>query len=370
MKGLFGVDVGTGNLLSAKQIGENKIEVARMRNMYLPVPPDTIELSELSQTKWNYIESRDYEGNVDNIYLIGEDALKFANMAGKQVQRPMNRGVVSTQEADAVDILTMMMKKLVGENKGSPDSTIVYSVPEQAIDAELPPVLYHEKIFKRIFKTLGYKAKPLNEAMAVIYSELQDNNFTGIGISFGAGLTNVACSYKGVSTIQFAVSRGGDYIDKSVADSLGLLPNKVTKVKEDKLNLNNYMNGKDKRETRILESLYVYYSELIDYVLKIFAHHFNQKSDEGVDISDEIPIILSGGTSLPTGFLDLFKEVFEDQDDFPYEISSIKYAENQLEAVAKGCLIYNMWNHKDQDEVTPKKEKKVVNESEESDNDE
>jgi cell division ATPase FtsA len=218
----------------------------------------------------------------------------------------------------------------------------VYSVPAQAIDADMPPVTYHERVFNKIFSALGYTARPLNEAMAIVFAECEKENFSGITISFGCGLTNVACAYKGVPIFTFSVKRGGDYIDQFVAKSLNMPVTKITALKESKLSLNSLAEAKNKREKQALQALVFAYQDLISYCIDRFVKKF-ASSSENIDLDEAIPIVVSGGTSCPPGFLDLFKEVFSERKDFPYEISEIRQTDNPLGSVATGCLIYCAW---------------------------
>ena len=312
-----------------------------MRNMFLPIDPELLTTSEVANTDLDYAESKGDDGEVDNIYILGEDSFRFANIFNKDVHRPMAKGVISPKEIDAMDVLTLMCEKLTGTTK---KGKIIYSIPAAAIDVDIPPVLYHERVFGKIFASLGFESKPLNEGMAVIYSNCSEEKFSGIGISFGAGLTNIACAYKGTPTMTFSVSRGGDWIDKSVAESVGIISTRVTSVKEKDLDLLNPVSKK-RKERQVREGLSFYYEDLIRYVLTIITQKFDSDSD-GLNIEEEIPIIVSGGTSIPKGFIEMFRDVFSKQKDFPYEISEIRRAEDPLSATAIGCMMYAYWENK------------------------
>lgn len=346
MSKYIGFDSGTMNLVSAVQTEQNKVELKTLRNMFLKIKPEDVSSSEMSQSNLNYVEEKDDNGNVNNIYIIGEDTFRFANIFGSQVNRPMQNGVISTNEIDAQDILTLMVEKLIGKTN---DGICVFSVPEQAVDDEIPPVSYHEMVWNNIFQMLGYKSFALNEAQSIIFSECKSSNFSGIAISWGCGLTNVASCYKGIPTIKFSVNRGGDWIDKETAKSLGIpVVTRITKFKESELDLtSNQAFMKDKKKLSMNMALTHYYKQIIDHVLNNFIEQFNNSSN-GLDIDEEIPIVISGGTSLPKGFIDLFKQQFNNvyKDKFPYQISEIRMAEDPLNAVAKGCLIYNLWKNK------------------------
>ena len=66
---------------------------------------------------------------------------------------------------------------------------------------------------KNIIDGYGYDVKVIEEAVAIGYEGLVDNNLTGIAISMGAGMCNIAVMYAGMSALSFSVARGGDWID-------------------------------------------------------------------------------------------------------------------------------------------------------------
>jgi hypothetical protein len=50
-----------------------------------------------------------------------------------------------------------------------------------------------------------------------------------------------------------------------------------------------------------------------------------------------VPMVLSGGTTMPKGFRDRFEKLLLEQE-FPVKVSEIRMAENPLHATAKGAL--------------------------------
>jgi len=321
----MGIDVGTMNLLCARS---DNNEVKLIRNVFLPLKSDEVDISELSDI--NYVTSED-----NDLYIIGDDAQKLANIFGKTVSRPMQKGLISSDEISSTDVLAIMIKTLIGDIKDK-DVYCSYSIPAQAID-EGRSVTYHEKVFGRIFANLGINYKPINEAMAIIYSECANDGFSGIAISFGAGMSNLVVSYRGIEAVTFSTARSGDWIDKNVAESLNMVQNRVTSIKEKNLNLQeNYTKEPNKKIRRVLEALHYYYENLIEYTVKRMVEEF--ESNLKIEIEDPIPIIISGGTSLPKGFLELFIEIMK-RYTLSFEISEIRQAKNPLTAVANGLLI-------------------------------
>lgn len=324
----IGLDVGTMNLVCTRSdTKESKIT----RNVFLPVAKDEINISELSEL--SYIKNED-----GDLFIIGEDAFKFSNIFGQEVRRPMKRGVISSDEIDAVEILTLIIKDLIGDLNGQ-QAYCTYSIPAESLDSG-KSITYHEKIFGRILTSLGINAMPLNEAMAIIFSECQNDKFCGIGISAGAGMTNTVISYMGIETIKFSTEQSGDWIDQNVADSLNMVVNRVTNIKEKYLDLElGFQEHNNKKVRRVLEALEYYYKAMINNTVKKILTEFDAKVD--LDLDDPIPIVLSGGTSLPKGFLNFFKCEFE-KYDIPFDISEIRLASNQMTAVSNGLLIKSL----------------------------
>ncbi|MFW6002228.1 MAG: hypothetical protein ACOCQD_02725 [archaeon] len=349
MSDTIGFDVGTGNLISAKY-KENKIEFNYMRNCYLPISSYDIESSELSNTPLDYIEFKDEDGEIQEFLIISEDALRFSNIFGKTPERPMQHGMISTKNISAIDIITLMVEKLISDDNKK-IKKVIYSIPADPIDSNQSALLYHQRVFESIFNVLEYDCKAINEGLAVIYSECEKTNYSGIGISFGAGLTNICCAYKGTPVLTFSINKGGDWIDNEVGNALNTTPSRVSSIKERNLDLSesSTKKSKNRKETMIRDALKMYYKNLIDYVLNLIVKKFSENSD-GLQIDEEIPIVISGGTSGPNGFVELFKEVLSSYKEFPYEISEVRHAENFLEAVALGCLKYGNWKKEEKNE--------------------
>lgn len=326
-----GLDCGTMHLCAARSDVD---DVKITRNVFLTLDNDDIQISELSDI--NYIEGDDGE-----LFIIGDDAFKYANIFGQEVSRPMERGLISPKEIHAIDVLTLMIKSLIGDISGK-DVYCSYSIPAEAID-EGRSITYHENVFARILKSLGIKYSSVNEAVAIIYSECAKEKFSGIGISFGAGMANIAIVYKGIQTLTFSTARAGDWIDKETALSLDMVPNRVTSIKEKYMKLTGDVSIKNKKTKRVLEALYYYHKALIEYTVKKIIKEFDEKVN--IEIDESIPIIVSGGTSLPTGFIELFKDVISNYD-LPFDVSEIRIANNPLTAVANGLLIKTISDNK------------------------
>ena len=116
-----------------------------------------------------------------------------------------------------------------------------------------------EATLRRHFESLGYRPVAINEGLAVIFSELEDNNFTGIGISCGGGMCNATLAYLSIPSILFSIAKGGDFIDASVGAAMDEHATRVKVMKEEG-SLDLTRPPKDKFE----KALHIYYEDLTD----------------------------------------------------------------------------------------------------------
>jgi hypothetical protein len=317
-----GCDCGTMNLLAARR-GAKGIEIRRMRDAFLSLPPNAKKMLKLS--------GQSFVERGDEILILGDAALETANIFGKEPRRPLSAGMISSGDPESIEVLALLLKNILGEPV-EPNEVCYYSVPAEPIDCPEKDIIYHRGVLGRIIKECGFTPYPSNEAMGIIYSETAKEGFSGLAMSWGSGMVNVALAINTIEGLSFSLSRSGDWIDKGVAQSIGSTQARVCAIKEQGVDL---LNPKDRTQ----EAIVFYYKSLIDYTLGKFVEKF--KTIEGkFSLSKPIPLIVSGGTSLAGGFLGLFKQQFEQmQKRFPVEISEVRAAGEPLNAVAYGMLV-------------------------------
>lgn len=317
-----GLDVGTANLAAAVQNSEGGITVTVERNAFLDIPSDVYSKSMLTKLKVPYVVHN------NKLVVIGEAAFELANVFGRETRRPMQDGLISPNEQDALPMMKMIIQKLLGEPRVQGENCY-FCVPAPSLDVD-NNVVYHQGLFESLINKLGYKAHAINEAHAVIFAELAEQDFTGIGLSFGGGMANACIAYKSIPCLSFSVARGGDWIDKNVAHVLGCPRSKATHIKE---------RGIDIRDpkTREEEAVSIYYRSLISYVLQNIKQRF-ESGQNMPSFNQPIDIACAGGTSLIGGFIEVFRDEFA-KIDFPIPVGRIFRSEEALTAVAKGCLV-------------------------------
>ena len=271
------------------------------------------------------------------IFVVGEDALKYCMITGKQdnYRRPMAQGVLNPGEEEAIPLIELLIEGLVGKAT-FPGEVIAATIPAAPLDSNLD-VTFHKIIVERFLKKLGYDVRILNEALAIIYAECPTVNdsdgpapFSGIGMSFGAGMTNLVVSWRAKKLFDISVARGGDWIDQSVSKVRNVPIGKVTHEKERNLDLSNV----DPRNALHL-GLEIYYEELIRHVLKQFNAHFKSQQ---MSFSEPFDVIIAGGTAAVPGFVEKFKQALEAEGS-PLPIGEVRLGKDPLRTVAKGALV-------------------------------
>ena len=317
-----GLDIGTANLAAAVQNDEDGITVTVERNAFLDIGSDVYSKNMLTKLKVPYVVHN------SKLIVLGESAFELANVFGKETRRPMKDGLISPAEVDAMPMIKLIIQKVLGEAREQGENCY-FSVPAESIDVD-NNVVYHQGLFEGMLNKLGYTAKAINEAHAVVFSELAEQDFTGIGLSFGGGMANACVCYKTIPCLSFSVARGGDWIDKNVANVLGTKMSRATYIKERGVDIRDPKNREE-------EAVAIYYRNLISYTLENIKNRF--ESGENMPMfADPIDIACAGGTSLVGGFIEVFRDEFS-KIDFPIPIGRIFRSEEALQAVAKGCLV-------------------------------
>ena len=315
-----GLDIGTMNIICAEKEGED-IVFMQQRNAFMNLESSDLTKDMLDTSKVLYIEEE------NGISLLGEDAFKFATIFEKEARRPMSKGIISPKEKEAIPIMKLIVERVLGKPV-SQNEMLYISTPADPIDIDMD-VLYHKKTMEALTKGLNYNTRVIDEGLAVIYSELSDHNFTGLGISVGAGLTNVTLAYLATPLMSFSIGRGGDWIDEQVAKSTGLPKEHVTSTKEKVSKLSKQVKIGSPEG-----ALTIYYDALMTYVIK----HLDKKLSEITPPKVAFPVAIAGGSALPEGFFELFEKKMREAK-LKIQISKIVRAKDPLHSVARGCLI-------------------------------
>jgi hypothetical protein len=322
-----GLDVGTSKVVAARRKGKD-VETVSQLNAFIPVPYSRFTESILGQNDIAYYR----EG--DELVIYGTATEKFANMFNAECRRPMSDGLLNPRERGGLAVLETILQRLVPKARAAGEP-LAFSVPAASDAARNAELTYHEATLRKQFEAMGYRSVAINEGLAVIFSELEDQNFTGIGISCGGGMCNASLAFLSIPSIMFSIPKGGDYIDRSVGSVVGEHATRVKVIKEEGLDLSR--QPKDKIEN----ALHIYYEDVVQTLVDALRRAISNA--EKLPRTDRpIPIVLAGGTAKPKGFKELFDRTLRARP-LPFEIADVRMARDPLTATARGALIAAMY---------------------------
>lgn len=315
-----GLDIGTMNIIATRE-KDGKVSTKRIRDVFIDLTSEQVKMLKLSGDT-SFVEK-------DNtFYILGDDAANIANIFGRKLRAPLNKGVISAGEIEAMEILKIMVGEVLGK---APENGVCYvSSPGDPIDNDFD-ALYHQAVVTDIVESYGWKTFTASESTAMAYSECADTMFTGLCLSFGHGMTNSSLTFKTIETLKFSVARGGSWIDEQSARVTGKTASQMCAIKEKGLDLLN-------PQGREQQALVIYYKHLIKYVIHNFIQKFREISSN-IALPDEIPCVIAGGTSMPKGFVDLVKQAINQENNFPFPISEVRHAKDPLNSISRGLLI-------------------------------
>lgn len=326
-----GFDAGTYNLVCCSRDDKKKFSYKREVNAFLEVPLENRFVFNMMKNAGIPLIERSKVA-----YALGEAAIHMAyTMSELDLKRPMKDGCVNPKEKDAFEIMSIMVHSLLEGNVKIDKDVLYYSVPANALNEETDAD-YHSRILEAIFKAYesetGYvvQAFPINEALALVYAELAEKNYTGLALSFGAGMCNACFAMFGAPVFQFALVNSGDWIDRQAAKATG---ESITFINQEKTKVDLSAEPTTLVERAVQTQYRIMVEKTVTGIKKGL-------SDSGKKVRSDQPvnIVVAGGTSMPKGFDVLIRDVIE-QAQLSIKVDQIIRPPDPLFSVARGCLI-------------------------------
>jgi len=318
----MGLDVGTSRIVVARS-AEKKYRYESQLNAFLTLPYS--KLAENLLVRENVF----HEVRGNDIVVAGNDAQKFAEVFHAETRRPMANGILNPQEPHSLSVVRSIIVRLLGKANAE-GQKVYFSVPAPMEGSE-GGIPYHQASIGQILTDLGYVPTPITEGLAVVFGELADANFSGIGVSCGSGLCNVCMAVLSVPVISFSLPKAGDFIDQQAALVTGDLAIRMRIQKEQAFHLNGLTGD------RVHDALTVYYQEVLVNLAQTLRNHISS-AQRLPKLEQSIPLVLSGGTAMPGGFLSHFVKVLQ-ANELPVKLSEIRVSADPLNSTARGALM-------------------------------
>jgi hypothetical protein len=318
----IGLDVGTSRIVVARVTDKRYYYEAQL-NAFLTLP--------FSRLAENLLQKENvfHEVQDSDIIVAGDDAQKFAEVFHVETRRPMRNGVLNPKESHSLAVVRKIIHKLAGRASFDGQKAF-FSVPAPMPEGDCG-IAYHEASIRAMLTEMGYDAKPVQEGLAVVFGELGESNYTGIGVSCGSGLCNVCLAVLSVPVISFSVPKAGDFIDNNAALVTGELATRLRVQKEKSFRLNGLSAD------RVQNALTVYYMDMIATLADALREQI-ASSQRLPKLEHSVPLVLSGGTAIPGGFVEKFTAALR-ASEFPVGLSEVRVSPDPLNATARGALM-------------------------------
>jgi hypothetical protein len=321
-----GLDIGTSRIVAARQT-EGGETVESQLNAFVTIPWTKLTENSLKRESVPHVVA---DGQ---IIVYGNESARMADMLSREIRRPMTRGMLNAGEPESLVQIKEIISNVLGADVAK-STRICFSVPAPPLGGE-DGLTYHEATIEQVLNQLGFEnVTSVNEGVAVIYSELEDTNYTGFGVSCGGGLCNVALTYMSVPVMSFSLAKGGDFIDQSAASVTGEMINRVRIAKEEGFHFNGHFADK------VQQALTVYYDDMIASIVQGLKDAFSGTRSVP-KFGRPVPLVLSGGGVLPEGFRERFEKALN-AASLPVSVSEVRLAKKPLESTARGALIAAM----------------------------
>ncbi len=313
----LGLDIGTSRIVVARNPAA-KFQFDAQLNIFVKLPYSKLAAQLLDR------ENVSYEIFGADIVVAGNDAQRLAEVFHVETRRPMFEGLLNPAEPLSLTVVRQIITRLVGR-AAAEGQRIVFSIPgvNAAQDAGAS---YCSASIRLALAELGYDATPIEQGLAVVFGELAESNFTGLGISCGSGVSSVCLARLSVPVFSFSVPKAGDFIDTQAALATGEQVMTVRVVKERSFRLN--ASGSNPAQN----ALAVYYMQVIANLIEALARQRLPR------LNRAIPLVLSGGSVMANGFLEPFVDAFRSAA-LPIGISEVRIASDPLNSTARGALM-------------------------------
>ncbi|MHA2043242.1 MAG: disk-shape morphogenesis protein volactin [Candidatus Thorarchaeota archaeon] len=335
----IGMDCGTYNLICCSKDEGNKVVTKGEVNAFLKMPLDNrFVFNMMKNAGVPLIEWKEENA----AFALGKAAVDLAyTMTDIELKRPMKDGCLNPKEKMSQAIMAQMIHGLLADSVKQDKEILYYSVPANALNEETDAD-YHQKILEAIFNDFNkspdgkpagpiVEAHPINEALALVYAELASEQWTGIGISFGAGMVNLCFAMFGAPIFEFSIVNSGDWIDKMTAKATGETPTFINKEK-----LKTDLTERNP-ESLVQRAIHAQYQIMIQKTVSVIKEGLEGAGNKARH-DKPISVVIAGGTSSPKGFDKLFAEVLT-KANVPIEIGKVIHPKDPLHSVARGCLV-------------------------------
>jgi len=328
----LGLDLGTKNIVLAYRDGEKIREKCEINGYLILDRADDFTEQLLVKQGVPFVR----RGN--ELIAIGRKAEKLAYSFNKTLMRPMAHGGVSMFNDDSLEIITIIIKAIIG--KLNDDAILYYCTTAAPINADVN-IDFHKKLVKLVVESYQGEAKiqafQINEGRCLILEEPE-----AIGISWGAGTVTVHAGVLGVPVFEFSICGAGDLVDEEAAKRFGYDPkhpnNPCSETPTTICRRKEELDLSVMPDDNVGKAIVLFYEILVENVVNNIVKGLIENKDK-FRFDHPLPVVNAGGTSMPKGFMDLLKrQIDKVRDKLVIPIGELRRCSDPLFEVSHGCL--------------------------------
>ncbi|USZ72327.1 hypothetical protein [Natronosalvus halobius] len=314
----IGLDIGTGALRSVRDDGSGTV-VTSQPAAVLPLEDGTDVLDE-EQTELSF----DHDGTT---YLVGTAARSVARANGAEPVPLFTNGTLEHGWCGRA-LETLVAAVL----DGSDAKECWYTTPgtlvetdENAVEAGNTTEM-RETVATAVAECVD-EATPIGKGFAVVYDQLGEDNYTGLGVCIESQTTSVGLAYYGVPVLACSLARGSDWLVDRAAAQTDYAPDQIASILEGFTLDPNAATGD-------VESAFARaHDELVaDLIALIRARAGDVDLQQGLSV----PVAV-GGDEAVVGIEFLLGGRF-DAASLPFSIRGVRLAETPAESPVRGAL--------------------------------
>ena len=263
------------------------------------------------------------------IVVHGNESDRFADLLNVETRRTMDKGLLNPAEPDSLGMLRKIVESLLDPAQGPAEA--VFHRAGRAAGSRREPDLSRSHAAPGTrrpgLRSEEHQRRPGGGLLGAGKLQLHRHRhqlrrrtvqrLRGVSVGAGVELLDSASA--------------GDYIDSARAAITGERANRVRIAKEDSFHFNGFFADK------LQQALGVYYDEMIQSLVQAMKQAF-ANSRNLPKPNRPLPIVLSGGTALPSGFRARFEKILMEAE-LPISTSEIRLAADPLHTSARGALV-------------------------------
>lgn len=324
------LDVGSSGLRSLRRSGMT-LRGRQTPAFYVTVPADPIERRLLEKMCVPF-------STCDGSFVVfGNHAIELSQSLKMPLIPVLPGGALPEKDPLGRQVAATLIESLVparGVRAGTAGVIIPGNPSPDADDALLGFV-------DRLLSLKGYRTLLVHSGLACVLSELNDQRFTGIGLSLGATTSSLCVAQNGRSLGEWTVRRGCDQIDETFArsrarflfDSDGNKYLNIPSVTRWRTSTPIDLASPRQDDEDLLASLC---REWLGSIFRDIAQRLGQVRLSMLPTS--VALVVGGGPARMTGFEQLVAEALH-RSQFPIRISEIRTGQPSEFTHARGCLI-------------------------------